>query len=169
MKPAAPPHPARSVLIAKLGDCAEASLSKRELSSRPAAAELFPQFPGKTPESVQGLESLEEGPWSHTSDSTQADLVPTGQAGWSWPRAHFWELSISLPEIPLLSRTPLLFSLLTSAWGEIPAADMGDTSSSLAVGSLTTPAESPAEPHSHRATQKTVAPHSLPPAQPRHC
>ena len=55
MQPAAPPHPARSVLIAKLGDREAASLSKRELSPRPAAAELFPPFPGKTPEYVQRL------------------------------------------------------------------------------------------------------------------
>ena len=52
---AASSPPARSVLIAKLGDCEEASLSKRELSPRPAAAELFPPFPGKTPECVQRL------------------------------------------------------------------------------------------------------------------
>ena len=53
MQPAA--RPARSVLIAKLGDREEASLNKRELSPRPAAAELFPPFPGKTPECVQRL------------------------------------------------------------------------------------------------------------------
>ena len=51
---ASSPH-TRSVLIAKLGDREEASLSKRELSLRPAAAELFPPFPGKTPECVQRL------------------------------------------------------------------------------------------------------------------
>ncbi|XP_059986686.1 zinc finger protein 792-like isoform X2 [Lagenorhynchus albirostris] len=55
--------------------------------------------PGKTPEYVQGLESLQEGPWSHPSHSTQADMVPAGQPGWSWPRALFWKLSISLPEV----------------------------------------------------------------------
>ena len=52
---AASSSPARSVLIAKLGDREEVSLSKRELSLRPAAAELFPPFPGKTPECVQRL------------------------------------------------------------------------------------------------------------------
>ena len=51
---ASSPH-TRSVLIAKLGDCEEASLSKRELRPRPAAAELSPPFPGKTPECVQRL------------------------------------------------------------------------------------------------------------------
>ena len=185
---ASSPH-TRSVLIAKLGDHEEASLRKCELSPRPAAAELFPPFPGKTPECVQGLESLDEGAWNHTSDNTQADLVPAGQPGWSWPRALFWKRSISLPEVPLLSwpralfwkrsislpevpllsRPPPLFSFLTSARVEIPAAGMGDTSSSLAGGSPATPAESPAEPHSHRATHRAVAPHSLPPAQPRDC
>ena len=45
----------RSVLIAKLGDREEASLIKCELSPRPFAAELFPPFPGKTPECVQRL------------------------------------------------------------------------------------------------------------------
>ena len=155
---AASSSPSMSVLIAKLGDREEASLSKCELSRRPAAAEFFPPFPGKTPESVQGLESLEQGPWSHTSDSTQADLVSAGQAGWSWPQALFWKLSISLPEVPLLYRPPLLFSFLTSAWGEIETAGMGDTSSSLAGGSLATPAECPAEPHSHRATHKAMGP-----------
>ena len=162
------PH-ATSVLIAKLGDRAEASVSKRGLSPRPAAAEMFPPFPGKTPEYVQGLESLEEGPWSHMSDSMPADLVPAGQPGWSWPWVLFWKLSISLPEIPLLSRPPLLSSSLTSAQGEIPAAGMGDTSSSLAGGILATAAESPAEPHSHWATHKAVASHSLPPVQPQDC
>ena len=73
--------PARSVFIAKLGDFEEASLRKRELSPRPAAAELFPLFPGKTPECVQGLESLEEGAWSHTSDSTQARVGACRPAG----------------------------------------------------------------------------------------
>ena len=43
--------PASSVLIAKLAD-SEASLSKRELSPRAAAPELFPPFPGKTPENT---------------------------------------------------------------------------------------------------------------------
>ena len=52
---AASSSPARSVLIAKLGDREEVSLSKRELSLRPAAAELFPPFPGKTPECLQRL------------------------------------------------------------------------------------------------------------------
>ena len=89
---------------------------------------------------------------------TQADLVPAGQPGWSWPRALVWKLSISLPEVPLLSRSPLLFSFLTSARGEIPAASMGDTSSSLAGGSPATPAGSPAEPQSHRATHRAVGP-----------
>ena len=65
----------------------------------------------------------------------QADLVPAGQPGWSWPQALFWKLSISLPEVPLLFQPPLLFSFLTWAWGEIPVASMGDTSSSLAGGS----------------------------------
>ena len=78
----------------------------------------------------------------------------------------FWKLSTSLPEIPLLSRPPLLFSFLTSARRAIPAAGMGDTSSSLAGGSLATPAESPAEPHSHRATQKATHGPSLPPTSP---
>ena len=110
---------------------AEASLNKGVQSPRPAAAELFPPFPGKTPEYVQGLERLEEGPWSHTSNSTQANLVPAGQPGWSWPRAPFRKLSIVLPEIPHLSRPPLLFSFLTSVRREIPAEGMGDTSSSL--------------------------------------
>ena len=154
---ASSPH-TRTVLIAKLGDRAKASLSKCELSPRPAAAELFPPFPGKTSERVQRLESLEEGPWGHTSESTQADLVPAGQEGWSWPRALFWKLSISLPEVPLPSRPPLLFSFLTSARGEIPTTGMGDTSSSLAGGSPATPAEGPAEPHSHRATHRAVGP-----------
>ena len=86
------------------------------------------------------------------------ELVPAGQAGWSWPRALFWKLSISLPEVPLPSRPPLLFSFLTSARGEIPAAGMGDTSSSLAGGSQATPAESPAEPHSHGATHRAMGP-----------
>ena len=70
----------------------------------------------------------------------------------------FRSLSISLPEVPLLSRPRLLFSFLTSARGEIPAAGMGDTSSSLAGGSPATPAESPAEPHSHQATHRAVGP-----------
>ncbi len=166
---AASSSPANSVLIARLGDGAKASVSKRELSPRPAAAELFPPFPSKTPECVQGLESLEERAWSHTSHSTQAELVPAGQPGWSWPRALFWKLSISLPEVPLLSRPPLRFSFLTSARGEIPAEGMGDTSSPLGGGSPATPAESPAEPHSHWATNRAVAPHSLPAAQPRDC
>ena len=52
---AASSPPARSVLIAKMGDGEEASLSKRELSPRPAAAEIFPPFPGKTLECVQRL------------------------------------------------------------------------------------------------------------------
>ena len=47
--------PARSVLIARLGDHAQASLSKRELAPRPATPELFPPFPGKTPEYVHRL------------------------------------------------------------------------------------------------------------------
>ena len=85
-------------------------------------------------------------------------MVPAGQPGRSWPRALFWKLSISLPEVPLLSRSPLLFSFLTSARGEIPAASMGDTSSSLAGGSPATPAGSPAEPQSHRATHRAVGP-----------
>ena len=86
------------------------------------------------------------------------ELVPAGQAGWSWSRGLFWKLSISLPELPLLSRPPLLFSFLTSARGEIPTSGISDTSSSLAGGSLGTPAESRAEPHSHRATHKAVGP-----------
>ena len=84
--------------------------------------------------------------------------MPAGQPGWSWLRALFWKRSISLPEVPLLSRPPLLFSFLTSARGEIPAAGTGDTSSSLAGGSPATPAESPAEPHSHRTTHRAVGP-----------
>ena len=93
-------------------------------------------------------------------------MVPAGQPGWSWPRALFWKISISLPEVPLLSWSPLLFSFLTSARGEIPTAGIGDTSSSLAGGSPATPAESPAEPHSQRGTHKAVVAPSLPPARP---
>ena len=84
--------------------------------------------------------------------------MPERQPGWSWPRALFWKLSISLPEVPLLSRPPLLFSFHASVQGEIPTASMGDTSSSLAGGSPATPAESLAEPHSHRATHRALGP-----------
>ena len=48
--------------------------------------------------------------------------------------------------------------MISSARGEIPTAGAGDTSSSLAGGSPATPAESPAEPHSHRATHRAVGP-----------
>ena len=81
---------------------------------------------------MHGPYRLEERASSHASDSTLAELAPTGHAGWSWPRALFWKLSISLPKLPLLSGPPCLFScFLTSAREELPVAGTGGTSSSL--------------------------------------
>ena len=54
---------------------------------------------------------------------------------------------------------PLPFFLLLLLYvGRTSNGSMGDTSSSLAGGSLATPAESPAEPHSHWATHRAVGP-----------
>lgn len=54
----------------------------------------------------------------------------------------------------------------SSAWGELPTAGAGNTSSSLAGGSLTASAEGPAEALSDQATSKPVTSHSLLPTQP---
>ena len=86
---------------------------------------------------------------------------------WDGPGLDAFLKAFHLPELPLLSGPPLPFScFLTSAWGELPVAGTGNTSSSLAGSSPATPVEGPAEPHSERVTRKAMAPHSLPPAQP---
>ena len=55
--------------------------------------------------------------------------------------------------------------VISSARGELPTAGTGDTASSLAGGSPTTPVEDPAEAHSAQATCTAIVP-QLPPTSP---
>ena len=111
---------------------------------------------------MQRPQRLEKRAWSRPSDSTLAKLAPAGQAGRSWP-------GCSSGSFPFFWVTPPVFLLPHLCLGRLPTAGTGDTTSSLASGSLATPVEGPAEPYADRTPPETSWPLtvSLSPGQPR--
>lgn len=134
-----------------------------------AAPEPYPLFPGKPPEYVQRLLKLEESIWCHARDSMLAVLVSAGSRGWTWPMAFSGSFPFAYLTELLLSESSLPFFLLPRLFprGELPMADVRDTSSSLAGRGLSIPMEGPAEAHSDWATH--MGPYSLQPAEPCCC